>query len=74
MLTAGIALDKWKLPYFKKALTDAGYKSKLGDVGDKKLEKDMSFLMVDFETGGANDLALVVKAVNDKCARIKGMH
>jgi hypothetical protein len=62
-LRAGIAIDEWKLPIFKRHLLDAEfeYTQTCGPAPDT--------LMLYVETTDLNRLARVVKAANSEAAR-----
>ena len=62
-MKAGIALDNWKLPVFRKRLTDAGFT--YTDAGG--LTHDTTVLMV--VTDDAARLAKVVQECQAECAR-----
>ena len=62
-MKAGIALDDWKLPIFRKHLTDAGYS--YVDAGE--MMPGVTLLHVDYTD--QTHLAGVVQAANNECAR-----
>lgn len=64
-MKAGIAVDDWKLPVFRKRLEDAGFAYE--DKG--ALTGDTTLLQV--STYDSEGLARVVKRANDECARMK---
>lgn len=61
-MKAGIAVDNWKLPVFRKRLTEAGYVYK--DAG--ALTHDTTLLQV--ETDGVTALAEVIAACQAECS------
>ena len=63
MPKAGIALDDWKLPVFRKALTDAGYTYEDGGAAGPGL----TILHVPFTDAAA--LTRVVADANAECTR-----
>lgn len=62
-MKAGIAVDDWKLPVFRKRLTEAGYD--YTDAGG--LTADTTFLTV--ETNNFLKLKKVVEQCQDECRR-----
>lgn len=60
-MKAGIAVDNWKLPVFRKRLTEAGYIYK--DAG--ALTHDTTLLQV--ETDDVPGLTKVIAACQDEC-------
>jgi hypothetical protein len=65
-MRAGIAIDNWKLPVFRKRLTDAGYEYTDGG----PITGDTTLLRV--ETDDLPKLAKVVAACQAECAKQKG--
>ena len=65
MQKAGIMLDDWKLPIFKKSLDDAGFQYEQSP----GITEDTILLTV--ETDDLYALSLVVKKMNDKAAKSK---
>lgn len=65
MKNAGVVIDKWKLPIFKKHLDRAGFKftEQSGPI------KGMLTLNVQYEWVSA--LKPVIEAANEECAKVK---
>lgn len=63
MKVAGIALDDWKLPIFRKRLTEAGFKYE--DAGP--LTPNVTLLRV--KTDNMMRLAQVIQTCQNECAR-----
>lgn len=66
MKTAGVALDAWKLPVFKKHLDAAGYKY----TEHRGPSANVLVLKVEYEW--VAKLLPVIKAANDECAATGG--
>jgi len=64
MKYAGVAIDTWKLPIFKRHLNEAGFSF----TRHKGLTKDTLILKVECEW--VNDLKPVVEAANKECANV----
>ena len=64
-MKAGIAVDNWKLPVFRKRLTDAGYEYK--DAG--ALTHDTTLLQV--ETDDMIALTDVIAACQTECRKVR---
>jgi len=63
MPTAGIVIDKWKLPIFKKRLEDAGYEFSVYPCVLNTLTLKVSYVF-------ASDLKPVIEEANKQCAKI----
>lgn len=68
MKTAAIAIDRYKLPTFKRHLEAGGYE--IVEETDGVTPETM-FLKVPYPHGGAADLAKVCRAATDECKRSK---
>lgn len=64
-MKAGIAVDNWKLPIFRKRLTVAGFEY----VDGGALTHETTLLTV--ETIRVDQLARVIKACQRECAKLK---
>lgn len=64
-MKAAIALDDWKLPVFRKRLTEAGFKYE--DAGEAT--PGTTFLTVHYDAADFLKLAQVVRVSADQCAR-----
>lgn len=64
-MKAGIAVDNWKLPVFRKRLTEAGYEYKDGGT----LIGDTTLLTV--ETDNMLTLKIVLEKCQAECKKIK---
>jgi hypothetical protein len=65
MNTAGVVLDAWKLPIFKKHLDAAGYKYEVRG----ELTKDVLMLAVSYEW--VAKLKPIIESANKECANAK---
>ncbi|MCX4186732.1 hypothetical protein [Methylophaga sp. OBS4] len=65
MMTAGVAIDAWKLAIFKKHLDDAGYEY----TEHPGVTKNTLLLQV--KTVSAKDLKPVIQNANTECAQWK---
>ena len=64
-MKAGIALDDWKLPVFRKRLTDGGFK--YSDAGEAM--PGITMLTVIFRPDEKAKLTALIVAANAECAR-----
>ena len=67
-MKAGIAVDDWKLPVFRKRLTEAGFEYE--DAGPLTLVGNTTMLTV--ETDDAEGLQKVIEACQAECASQRG--
>lgn len=63
-MRAGVALEPWKLPTFKRHLDAAGYTYE-----ESELSPGMAFLTI--ECGSAEVVAPIIKAAMDECRKSK---
>lgn len=66
MLRVGIAVDNWKLPVFRRLLTEAGYAYRDGGA----LTAETTFLKV--ETSNILDLKSVIERCQEECRKEQG--
>lgn len=67
MKTAGVVLDDWKLPIFRKAFEDAGFEYE--DAGPFTV--NTTTLKVPYHAHQFDRLKAVIEKANADCARIK---
>lgn len=65
MLKIAIAIDRWKLPIFKKHLDRAGYEFK------KRPGVTADTMMLRVESKTVDELKPIIQAAQDECARSK---
>lgn len=66
MKKAGVAIDSWKRAVFEKRLKEAGFTWKRGP----GLTENTMLLKVDYTDEQFDNLAAVIKAANEECAKI----